>query len=108
MQLIVQVISSKGQSLRNRIVNDKKLSDFGLYVVKKKKVGRPHGWAKLHSLEENREGAINVEWNGRAKMLLGRVITKGAGKPNRITSDFINYLLARHRSAIVAINIVPR
>ncbi len=108
MQLIVQVISSQGHSLRNRIVNDKKLKEFSLYVVEKKKLGRPHGWAKLHGLGENREGAINVEWNGRAKMLLGRVITKGASRPNRITSDFVNYLLARHRRAIVAINIVPR
>ncbi len=108
MQLIIQVISSQSHSLRNRIVNDKKLKNYDFSVVEKKKVGRPHGWAKLHSVAENRDGAINIEWSGRAKMLLCRIITKGSGRPDRITGDFVYYLLSRHRKAIVAINIVPR
>ena len=108
MQLVIQVISSQSNSLRNRIVNDKKLKDYDLYVVEKKKVGRPHGWAKLHSVAEKRDGAINIEWSGRAKMLLCRIITKGSGRPDRITGDFVDYLLSRYRKAIVAINIVPR
>ena len=108
MQLVIQVISSQSHSLRNRIVNDKKLKDYDLYVVEKKKVGRPHGWAKLHSVAENRDGAINIKWSGRAKMLLCRIVTKGSGRPDRITGDFVYYLLSRYRKAIVAINIVPR
>lgn len=107
MQLVIQVISSQKGSLRNRIVNDSKLEHFGFKVVEKKKVGRAHGWAKLHSLEPNRDGAINVEWSGRAKMLICRVITRGSGKPSGITGDFVVYLLARYRKSILAINIVP-
>ena len=107
MQLIIQVISSQRGSLRNRIVNDHKLEKFGFTVVEKKKVGRPHGWAKLHSSEPGRDGAINIEWSGRAKMLICRVITRGSGRPSRISGDFVDYLLARYRSAIVAINIGP-
>jgi len=61
MQLVNQVISSQSHSLRNRIVNDKKLKDYDFYVVEKKKVGRPHGRAKLHSVAENRDGAINID-----------------------------------------------
>ena len=107
MQLVIQVISSQRGSLRNRIVNDQKLRNFGFMVVEKKRAGRPHGWAKLHSLEQDRDGAINVEWSGRAKMLICRVVTRGSGRPGRITGDFVDYLVARYRTAIVAINIVP-
>ncbi len=107
MQQIIQVLSSQRTSLRNRIVNDPKLEKFGFKVVEKKKVGRPHGWAKLHSLEPNRDGAINIEWSGRAKLLICRVVTRGSGRPSGITGDFIEYLLARFRSAISTINIVP-
>jgi len=108
MQLVIQVISSQSHSLRNRIVNDKKLKEYDFYVVEKKKVDRPHGWAKLHSVAENRDGAINIEWSGRAKMLLCRIITKGSGRPDRIAGVFVDYLLSRYRKAIVAINIVPQ
>lgn len=102
MQLIIQVISFQRDSLRNRIVNDNKLKDYGLYVVEKKKVGRPHGWAKLHSLEPHRDGAINIEWSGRAKMLICRV-TRESLRPSGITGDFVEYLLARYRTHIMAV-----
>ena len=81
MQLVIQIISTQRHSLRNWIVNDKNLKDYDFYVVEKKKVGRPHGWAKLHSVAQNRDGAINIEWSGRAKMLLCRIVTKGSGRP---------------------------
>lgn len=43
MQTLVQVVCSKGTSLRDSIVNDPQLLQFGLAVHKKQQPGRPHG-----------------------------------------------------------------
>ena len=69
--------------------------------------GRPHGWAKIHSSREV-HGAINLEWHSRSGTLICRVVTKSGNKPNSIIGDFIDYLLARHQSRILAIHIMRR
>jgi hypothetical protein len=69
--------------------------------------GRPHGWAKIHSAREA-HGVINLEWHGRTGVLICRVVTKFGNKPNSIIGDFIDYLLARHQSRILAIHILRR
>lgn len=61
MQTLVQVVCSKGGSLRDSIVNDPRLPDFGLVVQKKQQPGRAHGWAKIRSREAGRRGALNIE-----------------------------------------------
>ena len=108
MQTLVQVICSKGKSLRDSIVNDPKLSAFGLAVSKKQQPGRPHGWAKVHSTEAGRRGALNLEWDGDTSILLCRVINRGAGRPNLIVGDFVDYILQRFRRRIEAVTIIPR
>ncbi len=108
MQTIVQAFCTPGLSIRDRIVNDRKLGDFGLVVIKEKKMGRTHGWAKLHSTFEGRHGAINFEWNGASRMLICRVVTKGEGRPQSIIGDFVDYLLSRCRQRIRLISIFAK
>lgn len=108
MQTLVQVVCTRGTSLRDRITKDKKLADFGLTTTKARQPGRQHGWAKLRSTEPDRFGALNIEWDGDAGILLCRVVNRGAGRPDRVLGDFVDYLFSRHRSRIEAVNIIPR
>lgn len=107
MQVLIQVVSTKDDSLRKRIANDTKLKEFGLSIRKKKQVGRSPGWLKLHSSYSDRHGAINVEWSESSRILTYRVVTKRAGKPFHIVGDFIAYMLGRFRTRIGAITIIP-
>jgi len=106
MQTIVQVICSKGRSLRDSIVNDSKLSDFGLSVREKLKHGRQQGWAKIHSVHSDRQGALNIEWNSDTRILLCRVVNRGAGRPDLVLGDFVRYLFHRYPRRIRMINII--
>ena len=108
MQTIVQVVCSKGESLRDVIVNDAKLSNFGLVIQKKQQPGRRHGWAKIRSSEPDRRGALNVEWDADTRILLCRVVNRGAGRPNRVLGDFVDHLFYRWRRRIEGVNILPR
>ncbi|HKQ78481.1 MAG TPA: hypothetical protein VJ810_32575, partial [Blastocatellia bacterium] len=73
-----------------------------------KRLHRDNGWAKIHSTLSDRRGAINIHWDPKSKILLCRVVNRGAAKPNLIIGDFIHYLFARYRNKIQAINILPR
>ena len=42
------------------------------------------------------------------RTLICRVVTKLGNKPNSIIGDFVDYLLARHQSRILAIHIMRR
>ena len=106
MQTVIQVITSGHGSLREKIMTDQRLEKFGLIPTEHQRPGRPHGWAKIHS--ENAHGAINLEWHARSGTLICRVVTKVGNKPNSIIGDFIDYLLARHQSRILAIHIMRR
>ena len=106
MQTIVQVICSNGGSLRDSIVNDAKLSDFGLAVRGKLKQGRPQGWAKIYSVQSSRRGALNIEWNPDTRILLCRVVNRGGGRPDLVLGDFVSYLFHRYRRRIRVINII--
>ena len=108
MQTLVQVICTKGNSLRDSIVRDSKLSEFGLVIQKKQQPGRQHGWAKIHSSYEDRRGALNIEWDADTSILLCRVVNRGAGRPHLILGDFVDYLFHRFRRRIEAVNIIPR
>ena len=107
MQTIIQVIATGHGSLRDRIVKDAKLEDFGLVASEQKRQGRPYGWAKLRSTN-GAAGAINLQWHGNAKLLICRVVNRLGGKPNSIAGDFIDYLVARQRPGIQTIQIVPQ
>jgi hypothetical protein len=108
MQTLVQVVCTKGRSLRDVIVNDPKLSSFGLETQKKFQPGRSHGWAKIHSTVPQRTGALNIEWHADTNILLCRIVNRRGGKPNRVLGDFVDYLFARCRRRIEAVNIIPR
>jgi hypothetical protein len=108
MQVLVQVICTRGPSLRDAIAKHARLEDHFLRVTEQKRPGRPRGWTKVHSTVPNRHGAINLEWDSHTGVLVSRVITRGRGRPNLIIGDFVDFLLRRFRSRIQAINIVPR
>jgi hypothetical protein len=108
LQVLVQVMCTRGTSLREKIANDEHADKHLMIVTREKKPGRSKGWMKVHSTEPERAGAINVEWDARTHMLICRVVTRGSGRPNLIVGDFIDYLLARHRSRIQSINVIPR
>jgi hypothetical protein len=108
MQTVIQVIATGRGSLRNKIMSDPQLEKkFGFIKIWHKQPGRPHGWAKIHSARDL-HGAINLEWHARSSTLICRVVTKLGNKPNSIIGDFIDYLLARHQSRILAIHIMRR
>jgi len=108
MQTVIQVIATGTGSLRNKIMSDPQLEKkFGFIKVWHKQPGRPHGWAKIHSARDV-HGAINLEWHARSRTLICRVVTKLGNKPNSIIGDFVDYLLARHQSRILAIHIMRR
>ena len=95
-------------ALAFKIMSDPQLEKkFGFIKVWHKQPGRPHGWAKIHSARDV-HGAINLEWHARSRTLICRVVTKLGNKPNSIIGDFVDYLLARHQSRILAIHIMRR
>ena len=108
MQILVQVICSRGHSIRDAIAKHPKLEEHNLKVSEQKRTDRARGWTKVHSTEPNRHGAINIEWDADTNILLARVITRGRGRPNLIIGDFVDFLLQRFGTRIQAINIIPR
>lgn len=107
MQTLVQVICTPGRSLRDAIANDPRLAAQDFEILAERKAGRSPGWTKLGSRAEGRRGTINLQWNAAARVLSCRVVNKGAGKPNRIVGDFVDYLLRRHRRRIRLISVLP-
>jgi hypothetical protein len=108
MQTVIHVVTTGRGSLRNKIMGDPQLEKkFKLVPTEHFRAGRPHGWAKIHSAREA-HGVINLEWHSRTGVLICRVVTKLGNKPNSIIGDFIDYLLARHQSRILAIHIMRR
>jgi hypothetical protein len=106
MQTIVQVVCSKGShSLRDKIVNDPQLSEFGLSAGKKQQAGRRPGWAKIHNLEG--DGTLNIVWHADTSILTGRIVNRLSGRPAAILGNFVRYLFHHHRRQIRAVNIVP-
>jgi hypothetical protein len=108
MQTLVQIICSKGESLRDSIVNDARLREFNFKTRQKRKPGRPRGWAKIGSTESDRYGALNIEWDSNSRILSCRVVNRGSGRPAQVLGDFVAYIFERHRKRIRAVSIIPR
>ena len=104
MQLLVQVVCTRGKSLRDAIAKHPKIAEHGLVVSRQLKQARSPGWTKLHSTLAMRDGAINVQWNPHASLLVARVVTRG-GDPGLIAGDFIGFLLRRFRRRVHSINV---
>lgn len=107
MQSIIQVTCYHGGSLREAITNDKRLEKYNLAVIRQKRSGRNPGWAKLHSIDPEVPGAINLEWDPATKTLLARIVTKGKNTADRITGDFVAYLMRCQRRKIRSILLLP-
>lgn len=107
MQTHVQVICSKGKSVREAIVNDPKLPNFDLMVQKIQKQGRSPGWAKIKGTTQDHQGVLNIEWDKDTCILICRIVNRGTGKPSLILGDFVGYLMSRFRRRIKAITILP-
>jgi hypothetical protein len=108
MQILIEVISTGKESLRQAIANDDYLGMYNFAVTEHKRQHRENGWAKIKSTLQDRGGVINIHWDSNLAILFCRVLTRGDTEPNLIIGDFIDYLLARYRSKIQAINILPR
>jgi hypothetical protein len=107
MQSIVQVACYRSGSLREALATDKRLEKHRLAVSRQKTSGRNPGWAKMHSTEPGVPGAINLEWDPATKTLMARIVTKGKSTPDRITGDFIAYLIRCQRRRIRSILLLP-
>jgi hypothetical protein len=107
MQSVIQVTCYRGGSLREAVASDRHLEKYHLAVSSQKTSGRNPGWAKLHSMDPEVPGAINLEWDPATRTLMARVVTKGKNTPHRITGDFIAYLMRRQRRRIRSILVLP-
>jgi hypothetical protein len=107
MQSVIHVTCYGGGSLREAIINDKRLAKYNLVVLKHKMSGRNPGWAKLHSTDPEVRGAINLEWDPATKTLMARIVTKGTGTSDRITGDLVAYLMRCQRRKIRSILLLP-
>ncbi len=108
MQTLITVHCTRGASLRDAIENDpQREKRHALEVVWAHKPGRYPGWLKLRSTAPDRPGAVNVEWDGDARLLLCRVITRGKSRQHLIIGDLVDYLIARHRRRIRFMVITP-
>jgi len=108
MQVLVFIPCTKGDSLREAIVNDPDLQQFQFSLIEVKRKGRNPGWAKLKSALQGVDGAINLKWEASSQTLQCRIITKGDGDPAPIVGDLVAYLLQRYPERIQGINILPR
>ena len=108
MQILVQVVCTRGPSLRDAIAKNTRLDRHLLRVSEQKRSTRSRGWTKLHSTEPDRRGAINLEWDANTNLLLARVVTRNASRSSLIIGDFVHLLMSKYRRRIQAINIIPR
>lgn len=108
MQTLVEVYCKRGTSLREAIANDSRLARHGLEVLKAHQPGRAPGWAKLRGTRPDRQGTVNFEWDASTHVLRCRVVNRGRGKPNLIVGDLVDYLLARHRTRILVMMVIPK
>jgi hypothetical protein len=105
MQTIIEIICSKGKSVRDIIAGDPSLDDYFLRILSERKAGRQHGWTKVNGTIDGRRGTINIYWDANTANLRCRVINRGTGKPNHLIGDFIDYMLARHKRRVKHISI---
>ena len=108
MQVLVLVPCTKGDSLREAIVNDPELDQYQFYLLEVKRKGRYPGWAKLKSALQGIDGVINLKWDSSACTLQCRIHTRGEGDPAPIAGDLIAYLLQRFPDRVQGITIYPR
>ena len=106
MQTAVQVICTRGQSLRAVIANqDPKLKKYELTLVAEKSNRRNPGWMKVKCTAAGSRGAMNISWDAETQTLTCRVVNRGAGRPNLIIGNFVDFLLRYNNRRIKLISI---
>lgn len=106
MQTIVQIICTKGTSLRDSIIKDSKLENYKFKIETKITKKRSPGWTSLSSIDSEHQGSIKIQWDPTTNFLLCRIVNKGSGKPAQITGALISYLLGRYSKRIESISIL--
>jgi len=107
MQILIQVLCTKGRSIRQAIADDPAIVRYALQVTKEAQPGRAPGWLKLHAIDETR-GALNIEWDAQSSVLSARVVTRGSRRPSPIVGYFVNYLLQRQVGRVQSITTAIR
>jgi hypothetical protein len=95
MQTVIDVVCTKGRSLREAVADDRRLKRYELAVLNEKRPGRNPGWAKIRSTDPGCHGTINLEWDSSTRTLKCRVVNRRGGKPGDVVSKFVHYLLDR-------------
>lgn len=108
MQTVIHVFCRRGLSLRERVARDRRLSRYGLEVIREKQPGRSPGWMKLRSTRGAAPGVVNIEWDKDLNLLTCRVVTKLGNKPKRLVGDLVAYFLGAHWSRAEALSIALR
>lgn len=107
MQVQLQAFARKKTSLRKAITEDLKSVEHEVLTLHEtRNPERNPGWAKITGAGV--PGALNIEWDASAHMLLGRVITRGGNTPHKLLGIFLDYLIERHGKQISSINIQLR
>jgi len=95
MQTAIQVICTKGPSLR-ALIGDQARNSEG-WTVTEKSAGRNPGWMKIKSTERDIWGALNIYWDAETHTLTCRVVNKRYGTPQAIIGRFVTFLLDQDR-----------
>lgn len=107
MQIQLQAFSRKTASLRKAITHDlSRRAHAELTVKEVLNRDRKPGWAKISG--KSFPGALNIEWDSNARMLVVRAIARGGNTPHKLLGVFLDYLIQRHGKKIASINIQLR
>jgi len=108
MQIQLQAFSRRSGSLRTAIARDlsRPRQKSRLTLEKIKDPARNPGWTKLTA--QGCPGALNIEWDASAHMLLARAISKQGNTPHKLMGVFLDYLIERHGRRITSVNIQLR
>ena len=107
MQIQLQAFGRKSISLRKAITDDlNKYEHEMLRIEEMRNPDRNPGWAKISGIGV--PGALNIEWDASAHMLLARAITRKVNTPHKLLGVFLDYLIERHGKQITSINIQLR
>lgn len=107
MQIQLQAFSRKTESLRKAITDDLAKRGHEVLILEEfLNLKRKPGWSKISG--RGFPGAINIEWDASAHMLLARAIARKGNMPHKLLGAFLEYLVERHGKKIASINIQLR
>lgn len=109
MQVLMGIFCEEAKTLRKALGGDtRRLAEYGLEVIEEQGKDRIPGRKTLRSIWPDREGQVNVKWQGSDHLLMCRVIAEGDADPSRLAGDLTAYLLRRHRKGLEIICTLAR